>query len=425
MVDYNTKLLYMMNIVGSLTIRVRFEMTDDVDSDILQESVQKAMKRFPFLAKKIVLRDETYYLEDNPAPIPVFETKHPMPDFGSNELDEHLICVDYEGRYIYFTMLHTLSGGPGTLHWAYTTLYQYIMDKYGVEPENDKVRKPYLPPEPGEGPIEALRPMPEMEINWKGFPPEVKPISSSALEEQLAQDDERDYYVSLFTIDEKKLMEIIKKNETSPAAWFAVMYYRSLIRILPEVPEYMDLSLACDLTTHHGTPETISLVTKFLHFVIDREDEKTDDKTLCKKGRQMMKEQLDPGALNHYLNSEQAVIDEMKNCESIAEKTKYYMSHTPALSELPTTLMVSYMGKLDMPGTEKYIKKVGIYGANTQRSLTVNTGNGCFTITVFHPYKDDKSVNSFEQVLKDAGVEIISLERSLQQKNVGLKLPTA
>ena len=35
MIDYNTRLLYMMKVVGALSMRYRFRMKDTVDGDIL------------------------------------------------------------------------------------------------------------------------------------------------------------------------------------------------------------------------------------------------------------------------------------------------------------------------------------------------------------------------------------------------------
>ncbi len=422
MIDYNTRLLYMMRYFGALTMRYRFRMKAPVDPEALNNAMQKTMKRYPYLAKKIVVKDGTYVLEENDLPVPVFETRTPMPAFGSKELNYHLISADHKGNDIYFTILHNLGGGRGMFRWAFSVLYQYIRETTGKDPDIPGVRRPDLYPEPGEELIEPLLDLPEIEAKWKGFPEGTSPIPPSKLEEMLKEDGEEGMYVTIFSFDEEKIMEKVKNSKATPSIWFAVLFYKALIKCLPEIPECLDLGITCDVSDRYGFSESMSLITKFLHLIIRKEDAGEDIQTLCAKGREEIKDQKDPGATNELLKKERDTLIQMEKLPSLQEKADYYMKHSLIADMVPSTL-VSYVGKYDLNGTDDYLESALITGFNSTSGIVITAVKGLFQLVIAHRYKNAKIVRAFEEVLKEQGVEIISAERDLCQNTLKVELP--
>lgn len=422
MIDYNTRLLYVMKFAGALNMRYRVRMKEEIDPDALNRAVQKTMKRYPYLAKKIAIRDGAFMLLENDLPVPVFQTRHPMPSFGSGELNYHLIAADYEGKDLYLTMLHNLGGGRGLFRWMFSVLYQYIWEITGEDPKLPGVRRPDMPPEPGEELIQPLDHLPDIEPVWKGFPPEVKAIPQSRLEELLKEDKPEGIFITSLNLDEKKVMARVKELKTSPSVWFSALYYRAILRCLPEVPAYLDLGVTCDVSDQYGFSESMSLITKFLHFMVGKEDAGLPLEELCAKGKAMIREQRDPGATNELLKKERDALIRMEECPTIPEKAKYYMGNSILADRTPSTL-VSYVGQFEIQGIGPYVDYVMVQGANATNGLIIIAQNGCFLAELAHKYTDPKIVAAFEEELAAEGIEVLSAERNVDQNNLGLELP--
>lgn len=423
MIDYNTRLLYMMKVVGALSMRYRFRMKDAVDGDILQRAVQRAMQRYPYLKKKIAVDNGTFVLEDNPLPVPVMKTSYPMPPFGSDEMNGHLLCVDYEDDCIYFTLLHNLGGGRGLLRWCLTVLYQYVTDRYGTEPAWEGVRKPDDPCEPGEELIQPLDKIPDdTPVLWKGFSPEVKPILPSELESCLKSEGEEGFFRTTITLNEGSVIERVKACKTSPAVWFAVIYYRAIVRCLKDVPEYMNMGIACDVSERYGMSESMSLVTKFLHFVISKEDSKLDTKALCSKGRSMIKEQKDPGATDRLLIKERDTLKEMDKLPTLEEKIQFYIKNSMIADMVPSAL-VSYVGKLDVPGIERYVEDFILDSVSNKSGTVIFAGNGRFSVSLLHGNDNSPVIDAYIRELEKEGLSVEAIEKNRKQNNIGVVFP--
>jgi hypothetical protein len=422
MIDYNTRLLYTMKMTGPLTMRMRIRLKEPVNGEILDGAVQKAMKRYPYLAKKLTVKDGTFVLEDNDLPVPVIETRHPMPCFCTKEMNYHMVGVDYEGCDIFFTIAHNLGGGRGLVNWGYTILYQYVWDLTGEDPNWEGVRKPGVGPEPGEEFFQFPDELPDIPVQWKGFPPEVKTVPVNEISKALEEDRAAGYYFTVFSLDEKELMARIKEAKGSPVTWIAVLYYRAIRRCLKEVPEYMSMGITCDVSGQYGCPESMSLITSFLHFIISAEDADMDTGELSKKGRDMIRMQRDPGAVNEIIKKELRTLTAMEDIPGIDGKAMFYLKNSIVSGAVPSAL-VSYVGHYEVPGMREYAESFVITGIYYTDGLAFMGDNGLFRVSVGHKYEDARLVKAFEEELAAEGVTPIAIERNIDQNNIGIVFP--
>ncbi len=107
----------------------------------------------------------------------------------------------------------------------------------------------------------------------------------------------------------------------------------------------------------------MSLITKFLHFIIRKEEADQDISAICKKGRAEIKDQKDPGATNELLKKERDTLIQMEKLPSLQEKADYYMKHSLIADMVPSAL-VSYVGKYDLNGTDEYLESAVVTGIN-------------------------------------------------------------
>ena len=422
MIDYNTRLLYTMKYFGGLSMRYRFRMKEAVDGGILDGAVQKTMVRYPYLMKKVAVIDGKYVLLDNPLPVPVIKTVYPMPEFGSEKLNEHLVVVDYEGNDIYVTMSHNLGGGRGLYNWSFSILYQYVTDRYGTDPGWEGIRRADTPPLPGEEMIQPFDHIPDVPAKWHGFPEEVKPILPSEVEKAMAEDKPEGSYMTVIRLDSGTVMERVKALHASPAVWFAVIYYKALLSTIKKIPDYTDMGVTCDVSDQFGCTESMSLVTKFLHLVYTREDADSDMETLCQKGRALLKQQRDPGATAEQYKKERDTLISMEKLDGIEEKAKYYLAHSLIADMVPSAL-VSYVGNYDIPGMDRYVDQYIVSGVCSTSGMIITAESGEFLLNIAHKYEDASILSSIENELIKEGIVPLNEERNIDQNNVGIILP--
>ncbi|SEL79481.1 virus core-spike protein lambda-2 (L2), partial [Butyrivibrio sp. ob235] len=125
------------------TVRIHVRMKEPVDIDVLEQAVNTAIRRYPYFAVRVsVDEDGGYVLVPNDKRIVVMPTAEKMPKVGSDAVNNHLIFVDCSGNDIFFNISHTMCGGKGFLPWVMTNVYEYVKEKYNVEPYAPEVRKP-------------------------------------------------------------------------------------------------------------------------------------------------------------------------------------------------------------------------------------------------------------------------------------------
>jgi hypothetical protein len=64
----------------------------------------------------------------------VMPTAQKIPMLGSSSINDHLLFVDCSGKDIFFNISHSMCGGRGFKPWVMTNVYEYVREKYNVEP---------------------------------------------------------------------------------------------------------------------------------------------------------------------------------------------------------------------------------------------------------------------------------------------------
>lgn len=114
--------------------RFSCELNEDIDRDILQAALDKAIKEFPnYLC---VMRQGLfwYYLEQcDIKPVVTKEDKRPCAQLYKSGYRTLLFRVTYFRRRINLEIFHALSDGTGALHFLREIVLKYIIEKYGEE----------------------------------------------------------------------------------------------------------------------------------------------------------------------------------------------------------------------------------------------------------------------------------------------------
>ena len=165
----DTYRLYLKEKQFHYSMRLRVRMKDRVDPAVLRRSVNEAIERYPYFAVRVTLdEDGGFVLRRNNAEIAVLPVEGKTRELGSREVNGHLCFVEYRGRTIYFNISHAICGGQGVQPWVMTNVYQYVKNRYGVEPDAPGIRKPGEPLLPGEDTEPTWASLPEGEPLYTG-----------------------------------------------------------------------------------------------------------------------------------------------------------------------------------------------------------------------------------------------------------------
>ncbi len=128
MYDFDTYTLYEIKKRNVYSVRINVILSDTVQGDILRTAAEKAFRRFPYYARKVVVNVHgAYELEPCEKPITVTPDDH-IVRLGSTETNELLFAITYEGNNINFNFSHNFCGGCGAMLWIKATLWQYLTD---------------------------------------------------------------------------------------------------------------------------------------------------------------------------------------------------------------------------------------------------------------------------------------------------------
>ena len=103
---------------------VDVRMKDDISGNALKLALDRALVRYPYFTRKLVEKDGTFYLVQNPLPFILEETAD-LHSLGSAEVNYHLIDVTYEQKSIYIAYDHGLCDGRGIMPFVKTLVYYY------------------------------------------------------------------------------------------------------------------------------------------------------------------------------------------------------------------------------------------------------------------------------------------------------------
>ena len=122
--------------------RIRIELEESIDGKLLSKAANHAIKRYPYFSVQVTVCDEKYVLVHNERPIVVSETKEKNDALGSEALNFHMVSIDYQDKFVFFNVSHSIAGASGMIPWIKTVLYLYLTEKYQVSLDPSGIRLP-------------------------------------------------------------------------------------------------------------------------------------------------------------------------------------------------------------------------------------------------------------------------------------------
>ncbi len=385
--------------------RVRVTLKEEVDADALQRAVNTAIKRYPYFAVKVTVdEDGGYVLVPNPEPVAVLPVTKKVRNLCSKEVNEHLLFVEYEGRDIFFYISHSLCGGKGALPWIMTTMYQYVKEKYGIEPNAPGIRKPeseLLEGEATEPSIEMLAKEPPV-CRSKGKKPVM--LAWDYLN-GLFNPFVRNHNYRRYTFNQKDIIAFAKNNDASVASFFLVVTGKALDRVLPEKDRVIVGEIAHNPAADIGLPNSHCDLLSHVFIDYDREILKWDMEKLGTVTRGAIILQTDPTVSSDQLRQLYNLYEQADQISGLKNKREFLKKNNPSSGKDARhgTYIVNYTGQVDWGEVADYIESYNVIVEGHVILEILSMADKIF-VSFMQMTNTKKYVNAFESVLKDLSI---------------------
>lgn len=411
-------LLYGANKDFLSSFRLAVRMKDEVDYAILSRSAEKLRKRYPYFCVLPERDGERLVLRYNERPLPVFPDGH-APTLGSAETGGHLISFGCKDKSIFIDASHYLCDGMGIDPLLKSLLYLYVSERYGAEGvAAERIRMPdgtvsygeYAYPFPREAANEE-----EGALPFKA-PDNVYKLDASAF-------DKNGLYAYHLHIPEKEMMAKASSSDGSPVSFITVLLYRALNRldagingtVVAHVQHQYRAALKAPLT-HHSLVNYIpvALAPRLNKWDVEMQNTVVRGQVILKGGTD-----ADVKSLNKLIGAFPSEAEFSEKRRAMARFAENSISGK--------TFGISYVGKMDWCGLERYAQDLHAYIGEKHTKdmliIEVMTVGMDFSLTFMQSGKGDKYLNAFmdEIRLQDIPVTLVGEERySLSDTDLNL-----
>ena len=382
-----------------LTVRIKVCLDSAVDSELLENAAQESIERFPYFRVQIGLDEkQNLVLNPNDRPIAVMPEKDERLVLGSDAVNRHLLAITYKNNCIWFNFSHSICGAYGALFWIKTTLYQYMIKKYGplAAPSDLKL--------PGTSVTEDEVFFPDVEKI-----PEDEPISRYSggdtnlalprmLKFLLNPFAKKNYYYQL-EIPTKEFMEYATEIDGSPnTVLMAMMSKVCSLYFKEKEGSHISGRIAADYRDDIGAPLSYRDFVRLIHIKYEwsMKDEPINKLNMRARG-QLIKQNQPELSYERFRNAEK-IHREIDQQPDLKSKIKYASQNSSFRSDPRDIFTISYVGKVDWGDMEKHIN--GIYTlTDGDLMLEVNALPTHFCISYQLINKDKKPLDLFCEIL--------------------------
>ena len=386
------------------TVRFKVQLDAPVDAELLDKAAQEAIKRFPYFSVKVGLDEgQNYTLTHNVRPIAVLPEKDERLVLGSEEVNRHLVALTYKDDCIWFNFSHSICGSFGGMFWLKTTLYQYMIKKYGELAAPKDLKFADSPVTDGEYFLPDVDSLPKDEpiyrydggdsnlALWRTLKYLFNPFVSEC------------YYYQV-EIPTKDFMDYAARIDGSPNTILAAMMVKVGTKIFKEKKDtHLSVRIAADYRDEIGANETYRDFVRFIHirYEWDMKDESIEKLNMRARGAIIKQNQPELG-VERFVRL-QKVHDGIDAQPDLKSKKNYALSNSAFRSDPRDNSTVSYVGKMDWGEMDRHIK--GLYTiTDGDLMLELNALSDKFCITFQLVDKKRAPLERFCEILDQEGV---------------------
>ena len=390
------------------TFRLAIRMKETVDYELLSRSVAQVMARYPYFCVFPKREGENIVLRYNARPLPVFSDDRAV-TLGGEESRGHLISFGCKDKTIVIDISHYIADGMGIAPLMKSLLYVYVSERYGEEKlDGACIRMPGSEVLDGE----YAYPFPDKVIEAEdGYVlPEV-PKETYCLDADAFDKD--GLYAYHLRIPQRAMMAKASSSDGSPVSFLSVLLYRAFHRldqnidkpVVAHVQHQYRAALHIPMS-HHSLVSYIPVVLapRLNKWDVEKQNTVLRGQVILKGGYE-----ADIAAVNRLI---EAFPSEASFADKVDVMTRYAEESING-----KTFGISYVGKMDWCGLERYVDDLHAYigEKHTKNMLLVEvmTVGEDFSLTFMQSGRGEKYLNAFTQEIRalDIPVSLVGEER--------------
>ena len=394
-------LLYGANKDFFSAFRLAIRMKDTVDYDLLSRAVEQAMARYPYFCVFPEREEENLVLCYNKRPLPVFPDDRTV-TLGSEDSNGHLISFGCKENAIFIDCSHYIADGMGVDPLMKSLLYLYASERYGAEGlERERIRMT----DSLIGDVEHAYPFPDRVMNMKELFLLPQTSEDAYGLDPIAFDDEGLYAYHLH-IPQKAMMEKASSSDGSPVSFLSVLLFRALHRldrgidkpIVAHVQHQYRSALRVPMS-HHSL---VSYIPVTMPPRLGNRD--VEKQNTIVRGQVILKGEKDAD-----IASVNRLIAALPSEAPFADKREAMVRYAER-SILGKTFGISYVGKMDWCGLERYVDDLHAYigEKHTKNMLLIEvmTVGEDFSLTFMQSGRGDKYLNAFMEEIRSFQIPV-------------------
>lgn len=389
--------LYSLNWGKCNVIRIRVRMRDLVEPDALRYAVDMAMKRYPYFCVELKY-DEGYCFVSNERPVVITNTLTGV-KLNTAESNYHFVSFSWSDNWIIMDISHAITDGTGAYEVMRTFLYYYVSSRYDVKLEEDDIRLAgdAISMEEWDDPVLKAQNLP--------VPPRVEMTKAISLVKAAGLEEDRIPTVYSIAISEDEFMRFNVNNDGSPATMVSLLLSRAIAKLYPDCEDTIRIAM----TVNHRKALKAPLAHQTLvgGVMLEYKDKmrswSLDRQATAYRGMvfaQTMDEAVLVGVASQKGIS-QMILSKQNDSERVA-----VAQMISDLSGRVLSATVSYVGKANFKGTEKYIRDFRLWTQNTGDGILIEISavNGKFTLDFTQPFQSPLYLNAFLRELDENGI---------------------
>lgn len=376
-------------------IRIKTDLVEDVEPEILKSALEKTMKRYPYFKLRVVIDGEEYITVPNELPIVCYEGPE-IRDLGSAEVNYHMLAVSYYGCEVSVHVSHVVCDGAGIYPLVKTLLYYYLCDAFDapLNPRGINLAEDPLFPDEASAPYDPKI----LEGAENFYVPDRGDFFRLKDGGYIDDFTPTVYYVK---ISQKDFMRYNSISDGSPCTLGAVLAAEAIWDLHPELEKNIvcDVSLNCRGAI--GTKHNFRQLCKSFPLIYKSNIKDRSTRDLCTVSRGMTMMNSQPEDALKFFAETNKLYDSVDGL-SLEEK-KRIVGDVALKTATENTFSISYVGQVGLGSIEPFIDSMyNITDGSTYETLfiEINAENAWFDVAFIQGFSSDAYYKAFLKALE-------------------------
>lgn len=380
---------------GIESMVLEIHLTEAIEFGLLDEALQKTLKRYRYFTQKFVEIKGDFYLVPNDKPCILRNEKRLLP-LGGQEVNNYLVDLNYLNSTLWISYHHGLCDGKGIMPFLRTLLFYYLSTKYTNTPIHKEMF--FISPislkeetkEPGLVSLKTTKKDLTLAFNNEGYRlPETK---------QLTTRKASSYHYQV-AIKASSFIKYCKTIGATPAIGLSLLVSNAIDNTRENILKPIVCNLVVDLRNGVDLENTHRNCVSSLKLLFD------SSKTLKEQAIDARKK------INHFKSTENLQMqigkinqlsDQLDQLDSFEKKQKVVSFFDTLQSD---TYILSYIGQLNLGNYEQYIQEIHTYSSGTPGlSIEVLATDQTFFLDIMQEFEHSIYVDEFLKLLKESNI---------------------